>query len=49
VQLHLDAEAPPGALDRDLDVPTLARHAGFSERSFYRKFTDATGKTAHPA
>ncbi len=32
-------------LDRDLDVPTLARHAGFSERSFYRKFTEATGKT----
>jgi transcriptional regulator GlxA family with amidase domain len=32
-------------LDRDLDVPTLARHAGYSERSFYRKFTEATGKT----
>jgi transcriptional regulator GlxA family with amidase domain len=32
-------------LDRELDVPTLARHAGYSERSFYRKFTDATGKT----
>jgi len=32
-------------LERDLDVPTLARHAGFSERSFYRKFTEATGKT----
>ncbi len=32
-------------LDRELDVPTLARHAGYSERSFYRKFTEATGKT----
>src|SRR5436190_1442194 len=32
-------------LERDLDVPTLARHAGLSERSFYRKFTEATGKT----
>jgi transcriptional regulator GlxA family with amidase domain len=32
-------------LDRDLDVPTLARHAGYTERSFYRKFTEATGKT----
>ncbi|HZP98456.1 MAG TPA: DJ-1/PfpI family protein [Reyranella sp.] len=28
-----------------LDVPALARQAGLSERSFYRKFTDATGKT----
>jgi transcriptional regulator GlxA family with amidase domain len=32
-------------LERDLDVPTLARHAGYSERSFYRKFTESTGKT----
>ncbi len=32
-------------LDRELDVPALARHAGYSERSFYRKFTEATGKT----
>jgi transcriptional regulator GlxA family with amidase domain len=32
-------------LDRELDVPTLARHSGYSERSFYRKFTEATGKT----
>jgi transcriptional regulator GlxA family with amidase domain len=32
-------------LDRDLDVPTLARHAGYSERNFYRKFTEATGRT----
>lgn len=28
-----------------LDVPALAQRAGLSERSFYRKFTDATGKT----
>jgi len=32
-------------LDRALDVPTLARHTGYSERSFYRKLTEATGKT----
>jgi transcriptional regulator GlxA family with amidase domain len=32
-------------LDRPLDVPRLAQRAGLSERSFYRKFTDATGKT----
>ena len=32
-------------LDQPLDVPTLAARAGLSERSFYRKFTDATGKT----
>jgi transcriptional regulator GlxA family with amidase domain len=31
-------------LDRELDVPTLARHAGYSERSFYRKFTEATAR-----
>lgn len=34
-----------GNLDARLDVPMLARRAGLSERSFYRKFTDATGKT----
>jgi transcriptional regulator GlxA family with amidase domain len=34
-----------GNLDRPLDVPALAMHAGLSERSFYRKFTEATGKT----
>jgi transcriptional regulator GlxA family with amidase domain len=34
-----------GNLDARLDVPMLARQAGLSERSFYRKFTDATGKT----
>src|SRR5262249_57252622 len=32
-------------LDQPLDVPSLARRAGLTERSFYRKFTDATGKT----
>ncbi len=32
-------------LDQRLDVPALAARAGLSERSFYRKFTDATGKT----
>src|SRR5882757_1861993 len=32
-------------LDRRLDVPMLAQRAGLSERSFYRKFTEATGKT----
>ncbi len=32
-------------LDEPLDVPVLAAHAGLSERSFYRKFVEATGKT----
>ena len=32
-------------LDKKLDVPALAGRAGLSERSFYRKFTEATGKT----
>jgi transcriptional regulator GlxA family with amidase domain len=32
-------------LDRPLDVPELAGRAGLSERSFYRKFAEATGKT----
>lgn len=32
-------------LERPLDVPVLAERAGLSERSFYRKFTEATGKT----
>ena len=53
LQAQAAADAPFAALidwmqdhlDRDLDVPTLARHAGYSERSFYRKFTEATGKT----
>jgi transcriptional regulator GlxA family with amidase domain len=47
------AEAPFSALidwmqdnlERALDVPVLAARAGLSERSFYRKFTEATGKT----
>ena len=34
-----------GNLRSTLDVPALARRAGLSERSFYRKFIDATGKT----
>ncbi len=34
-----------GNLDQALDVPTLAARAGMTERSFYRKFTVATGKT----
>ncbi len=53
LQAQATADAPFAALidwmqdhlDRALDVPTLARHAGYSERSFYRKFTEATGKT----
>ncbi|HSH99585.1 MAG TPA: GlxA family transcriptional regulator [Reyranella sp.] len=53
LQAQAAADAPFAALidwmqdhlERDLDVPTLARHAGFSERSFYRRFTEATGKT----
>jgi transcriptional regulator GlxA family with amidase domain len=32
-------------LDQPLDVPALAVRAGLTERSFYRKFTEATGKT----
>lgn len=32
-------------LDYPLDVPSLAAQAGFSERSFYRKFLAATGET----
>ena len=32
-------------LDEPLDVPALAARAGLSERSFYRKFVEATGKT----
>jgi len=53
LQAQATADAPFAALidwmqdhlDRDLDVPTLARHAGYSERSFYRRFTEATGRT----
>lgn len=32
-------------LDQVLDVPTLAARAGLTERSFYRKFTAATGQS----
>ena len=53
LQAQTAAEAPFAALidwmqahlDEPLDVPTLARRAGLTERSFYRKFTEATGKT----
>ncbi|CAN5758619.1 GlxA family transcriptional regulator [soil metagenome] len=53
LQAQTLAEAPFGTLidwmqdnlDRPLDVPALAARAGLSERSFYRKFTEATGKT----
>jgi transcriptional regulator GlxA family with amidase domain len=53
LQAQTAAEAPFAALidwmqahlDEPLDVPALARRAGLTERSFYRKFTDATGKT----
>ena len=53
LQAQTAAEAPFAALidwmqdnlDQSLDVPTLAVRAGLSERSFYRKFTEATGKT----
>jgi transcriptional regulator GlxA family with amidase domain len=53
LQAQTVAEAPFAALidwmqdnlDQPLDVPTLADHAGLTERSFYRKFTEATGKT----
>ena len=53
LQAQTAAEAPfadlidwmQNNLGQPLDVPALARRAGLSERSFYRKFTDATGKT----
>ena len=53
LQAQTAAEAPFAGLidwmqdnlDRPLDVPALAARAGLSERSFYRKFTEATGKT----
>lgn len=53
LQAQTAAEAPFAALidwmqdnlDQPLDVPTLAARAGLTERSFYRKFTEATGKT----
>jgi transcriptional regulator GlxA family with amidase domain len=53
LQAQTAAEAPfAGLIDwmqdnlgRPLDVPALAARAGLSERSFYRKFTEATGRT----
>lgn len=53
LQAQIAAEAPfagliewmQAHLDRRLDVPELAARAGLSERSFHRKFTEATGKT----
>lgn len=53
LQAQTNADAPFAALvnwmqdnlDKPLDVPALAARAGLSERSFYRKFTEATGKT----
>ena len=53
LQAQTVADAPFAALidwmqenlDQPLDVPTLAVRAGLTERSFYRKFTEATGKT----
>lgn len=53
LQAQTKAEAPfadliewmQGHLDAPLDVPALARRAGLTERSFYRKFTEAMGKT----
>src|SRR4030088_2772363 len=53
LQAQTAAEAPFAALidwmqahlDQPLDVPALVARAVLSERSFYRKFTEATGKT----
>jgi transcriptional regulator GlxA family with amidase domain len=53
LQVQTDADAPfarliewmHAHLDEPLDVPALAARAGLSERSFYRKFVEATGKT----
>jgi len=53
LQAQTAAKAPFAALidwmqenlDQPLDVPALAARAGLSERSFYRKFTEAAGKT----
>jgi len=53
LQAQTAAEAPfaalidwmQGNLEQPLDVPALAARAGLTERSFYRKFTEATGKT----
>lgn len=53
LQAQIEAEAPfagliewmQAHLDQPLDVPSLAHRAGLTERTFYRKFTEATGKT----
>jgi transcriptional regulator GlxA family with amidase domain len=53
LQVQTEADAPfarliewmQAHLDEPLDVPALAVRAGLSERSFYRKFVEATGKT----
>ena len=53
LQAQAKAEAPfahlidwmQANLGQPLDVPMLAARAGLAERSFYRKFTQATGKT----
>lgn len=53
LEAQREAEAPfsrlidwmQNHLAEPLDVPSLARRAGLTERSFYRKFTEATGKT----
>lgn len=53
LQVQTEADAPfarliewmQAHLDEPLDVPALAARAGLSERSFYRKFVEATGKT----
>ncbi len=53
LQVQTEADAPfarliewmQAHLDEPLDVPALAARASLSERSFYRKFVEATGKT----
>jgi transcriptional regulator GlxA family with amidase domain len=53
LQMQTEADAPfarliewmQAHLDEPLDVPALAARAGLSERSFYRKFVEATGRT----
>jgi len=53
LRLQLEAEHPfgeliewlRGNLDRTLDVPTLAKRAGLSDRTFHRKFVAATGQS----
>jgi transcriptional regulator GlxA family with amidase domain len=53
LRLQLEADHPfgelvewlRGNLDRTLDMPSLAKRAGLSERSFYRKFVAVTGQS----